>query len=248
MPVKELQFPKLKNFEYIDLSLKGDTKLIVEGKDVEGMQWREFQKYLGAKLPMSNYYYTVKLNGSSKIYKGRVKPIVLKAGVVSGTDENGKMVLVLKELVTDLTKKVDVISQGNGVTVDTLLEVTKQSYVARIEFMNVELSKKDTEYSRLEVKYEKLEVELDDADDLIENLKEKTGAMQYISIAKDFLKMKAGFSPGVQNLQDSNPSDIPSDITEVLGVINWGDVSSEIINEIVHYLKIFATKLPLKGK
>ncbi|MCH8035300.1 MAG: hypothetical protein IH950_16295 [Bacteroidetes bacterium] len=248
MPIKELQFPVLKKVEYIDLSVKGNTKLIVDGKDVEGMKWRDFQKYIGSKIPMDNYFYVLKLNDKPEVYKGRVKPIVLEAGVVSGDGEDGKTLLVLKESVSALSEKIEVLSKGNGVSMEMLLEATKQSFVMRIEFLGIELAKKDTEFSRLELKYNKLETDLDDADDEIEILRGKTGITQYIEIAKDFLQMKAGTLKGLDNLKDSNSSDIPPDITEVLGVINWIDVSPDIIEEIIHYLKIFATKLPLKGK
>ncbi len=221
---------------------------ILGQSNIEGMKWRDFQKYLGSKLPMDNYYYVVKLNDKPELYKGRVKPIVLKAGVVSGSVTDDKSLLVLKETVSALSEKIETISKGNGVSMEMLLEVTKQSYVARIDFLGVEINKKDMDYNRLELKCAKLEEELNDADVVIADLEGKTGVMQYVSIAKEFLQMKAGSLKGIENLGDSNPSDIPSDITEVLGVVNWVAVDPNIINEIVHYIKVFANKLPLKGK
>jgi len=243
MPNK-LKFPVLKNIEYFDLSVSKDKVFTVEGKEIEGLTWRKFQYYLGEHVPEGSFKYSLKQNGRPEIHIGQIRVLKKDPGtevVAVHNDSN-----VLKEL-NSLASKVELLSKGNGVSVDTLIEVTKQSYLQRIEYLGVEIQRKEFENERLIIKVDKLEAELVETDDTIEDLKGQTGVTQYISIVKEFLSMKAGLVKPITNLADSDSKDIPPDIIEILGVVDWQKVPVDVLAEITNTMKIFIQKLPMKG-
>jgi len=241
----ELKFPIMKNIEYFDLHLSKGNQIAIEGKEIEGLKWRELQYFLGTKVPEKIYNYQLKIKGKNQIHNGRIKVLIKDKKFTPS--EPVTVSPDLSSKLDSLSKKVEEISRGNGVSVDTLLEVTRQSYLQRIEYLNVEVSKGVIEHGRLTIKIEKLETELIDADYQIDELKGQTGISQYISIAKEFLQMKAGVTPPLSSLKDSNIKDIPFPIMEILGVVEWSKVDENIQADIENYLRIFIQKLPLKG-
>ena len=240
---RELKFPVMKNVEFFDLHISPGKQIEISGSDIEGLKWRELQYFLGEKVPEKVYNYQLKLKGKNQIYNGRIK-VLIKDKKYS-TEEIVDP--ALSSQLDSLSKKVEMLSRGNGVSVDTLIEVTKQSYLQRIEYLNLELQKGVIEYGRLTVKIEKLETDLINSEDEVDDLKGQTGITQYISIAKEFLQMKAGNVEPLSNLKDSNISDIPGKLLEILGVVDWKEVDQKVQMDIESYLRIFIQKLPLKG-
>lgn len=238
-----LKFPVLKNVEYIDLIKNRTNVLSFEGHEVEGKTWREFQKMIGAKLPDGAYSYVIKIKKDDIIYKGLVRT----AGkVTTMTKVKSESTPDIEKKLIDLASQINKMGSGNNVSVDLLIQVTRQSFETQISFLNIELTRKDATNQKLEIKIESLYKELEDSDILITDLKGQTGISQYISIAKEFISMKAGLAKPIESLSASEASDIPPEIIEILGVVNWGNVSPEIINDITSTMKIFIQKLPLK--
>lgn len=241
----KLKFPVLKNVEYIDIIKKGKTVLTFEPKDVEALTWRQFQKLLGSKLPDDSYNYVIKINKDDQIYKGVVRTAgsildMAKTKVDSGS--NG-----LEKQVSALADKINKLNNESSVPVNLLIEVTRQSFETQVSFLNMEISRKDATCVKLETKIESLMKELDDSEDEISELKEKTGMSQYISIAKELLTLKAGGLKPITNLEASESTDIPAEITQILGMVNWQLVPPDVLNEITNTMKIFIQKLPMKG-
>ncbi len=243
MPLK-LKFPVLKKIDYIDISKNGVNVLMLDSKS-DGLKWRDFQKLIGEKCGAGIFSYSLKQTGSNDVHIGRVKSVITSLKPVVKNDD--KDFLSLNNKFNELSTKIDSMQSGGGITYDALLEVTKSSYLSRIEFLGVDLKRKDEDYRLLLVKYEKLEVVIEEFEAEIKELEGQTGIMQYIDIAKDFLKMKAGNAKPIESLANSDVVDIPPGITEVLGAVDWMQVSDEIKAEIMNYLQIFITKLPLKG-
>jgi len=50
----ELKFPIMKNIEYFDLHLSKGNQIAIDGKEIEGLKWRELQFYLGEKFTIIN--------------------------------------------------------------------------------------------------------------------------------------------------------------------------------------------------
>ena len=59
--------------------------------------------------------------------------------------------------------------------------------------------------------------------------------------------MKAGTVQPLTDLKDSNITDIPGTLIEILGVVDWKEVDQKVQVDIESYLRIFIQKLPLKG-
>jgi len=244
MAERKLKFPVMRNIEYFDLHIEKDNQIAIEGKEIEGLKWRELQYFLGGKVPEKIYNYQLKVKGKNQIHNGRIKALIKDKKF---SPEVVTIKTDLSSQLDSLSKKVELLSKGNGVSVDTLIEVTKQSYLQRIEYLNLELQKGVIEHGRLTIKIEKLETELINSEDEIEDLKGQTGITQYISVVKEFLSMKAGLTTPLSNLQDSNIQDVPETLIKILGVVEWSKVDLNIQADIENYLKIFIQKLPLKG-
>ncbi len=239
----ELKFPVLKDVEYIDLIKNKEAKLSLEGKTVEGKTWREFQKYLGSRLPERSYNYVIKIKKDNKIYKGIIRTV----GNMKNEDNKGQSeLLTVQTNINELNEKIAAMSSGNGISVDTLISITKSSFETQIRFLELEGTKREAFIIKQELQIDEHIKELNKCDVIIEELKGKTGLTQYISIVKEFLSMKSGSVKAV-SLEGSDTKDVPPGIVEVLGVVDWSEVPDEVLNEIIGTLQIFIQKLPLKG-
>lgn len=243
--IGKIRFPVIKNCEYIDLIKNKITVLSIIGKDVEGMKWREFQKYMGKKLPAQTYFYVIKLNDDNNIYKGQVKAI---GTIVKPQSKPDPDYATLQKTVDGLNNKLNEASSNSGVSVDMLLEVTKSSYTLQIGFLNSEIQRKNSEIDKLQLNISELNDELDNADIEIEELKSKTGMNQYLEYAKQIIASKVATVKTSVNLEDSHLNEIPPEIVDLLLSIDWNVIPETQINEIVSSLKLFTQTLPMKGK
>ncbi len=240
----ELRFPVLKDVEYIDLIKNKETKLNLDGRTVEGKTWREFQKYLGSKLPERQYHYVIKNKNDNKIHKGIIRTV----GVMKSEGDKGQSeLLIVQGNIEELNKKITAMSSGNGISVDTLMSITKSSFETQIRFLELEGTKREAFILKQESQLDEHVKELNKCDVIIGELKEKTGISQYIAIVERFLMMKAGNVKPITNLSASETSDVPPEIIKILGMVNWQEVPGEALAKITHTMKIFIQELPLKG-
>jgi len=242
-PSNTLRFPILNEVDYIDFNKERKTIISFTGDEVEGLTWRQLQLKLGESVNEGRYNFTLKFKGSDVIHRGVIKAIKLNKNGTGMDDE--KDISQIKKTIDDLNKKL-AAAGNNSPSTDLLISITRQGYETQINFLNLEIGKKDRQIEKLETKIEKLEDELNEYDEIVEDLKSKSGAGQYLAVVKDFLMMKAGNAKPIESLKDSNPDDIPGEILQVLGVVDWSKVNPELQTEIIHYLKIFIQKLPLK--
>lgn len=239
-----LRFPVLKDVEYLDIIKNSTTVKTFNKKDVEGITWRELQKKIGAIVPGGMVNFALKFNQSNEIHKGTIRAVNDLNPVNSNDDKN---LHLLNELDV-LKKQISSIGAGSGVSIDLLLSISKQSYETQISFLNAELIRKENYIDKLQKKIDELESDLDNASDLIEDLKSKTGMTQYLDIAKTFLSSKIGAgAQKIATLKDSNQDDIPESILNLLGAVDWVKVPQDVLNTIVQYLELYINKLPLKG-
>ena len=236
----KLKFPILKNIEYIDV-IAGKARTTFSGLEVDGLKWREFQELIGKKLGAGAYHYVLKLHDDNTIYKGGVRAVNVNETVKADHSN------IIESRINELDNRINKMGSNTSVEISTLLEITRAGYETRIGFMKDELKNRDDRITRLDIQVKDLENEIDGYLDTIEELKEKTGIGQYINIAKEFLSMKVGNTKPIENLAGSNSDDIPPDIIQVLGVVDWDEVDPTVKDGIIHYLKIFIQKLPMKG-
>lgn len=234
---KELRFPILKDVEYVSISKDRRSVLEIEGKNLDNFSWREFQLYLGKYLPPDQYRFTMKFNNNAEIHNGLIHAVTLnKQGIESKTMESDK---ILKEF-EGLKKSLEKATNQGGVSFDMLLSATKQGYEARIDYLNAKIADKDLLISEIKKEIDILE------DDLSECEKENAkhgGIAQYLAIGEKVLNMKFGKQPPI-SLKDSNTSDIPQQILEVLGVIDWNKIDPESINKIAVNIQQYLSVIP----
>lgn len=239
----KIKFPVIPDdIEYLDVIKKREVVLTLNNKDIAGLKWRELQLLIGSKINSGIYHYTMKIASKEENYLGTIRAI----NFVTKTETNQKD-LTMENEIKKLTEKVNNLnSKGSDFSTELLITITKQSYETQINFLNQQLKEKDRNLDELKREIEKLNDELDKADDVIEELKSKTGINQYLDLLKPFLLKQAGSLKAVTNLKDSNPSDIPVDIIQILGLVDWNEIDPDNLNQIIEYLKIFIQKLPLK--
>lgn len=245
MAQQKIKFPILKNVEYFDVLQNKKLVKAFKGTDLEGLKWREVQEKIGL-YASGQIHYTFKFNDSPDIHKGMMRAVNTET-FKTQSNQNDLQVQSLKTEIQSLRSQLDNASSSSGVTVEMLLSISKQGYETQIHFLNNEITRKDAFITKLESEIDKLNDELDKQDVIIDELKSKTGLNQYLQLAQSFLNKKAGDVKPLTTLKDSNTSDIPERVMQLLGAIEWSQVSDEMLSNIIHYLEIFIQQLPLKG-
>jgi hypothetical protein len=239
----KIKFPKLSKVEYLDIIKNKSVVHSFKPNDLEGLTWRQTQLLLGTILPPGLYNYTLKFIDVNSVNKGTIRSVSnIPAAVIKSESSQ------IEKQIDLLQQKVNALGSGSSqIGIDVLLSITKQSYETQITFLNNEINKKDLVINKLETKIDSLTDDLDNASELVEDLKQKTGIGQYLEIAQTFLKAKIGNLKPISNLKDSDPGDIPEEILLTIGLVDWQKVDANLLSEIINYLKIFIQKLPLKG-
>lgn len=235
-----MKIDKIENAEYLDLIKNKVLIKTYKGKDINGLSWRDLQIKIGADLKQSaQFYYVLKLKNENKIYKGIIRSVSESASEPEKPQTNKEYYQELESLKQEIKN----ISSGS-VNTDLLIKVTSQSYENQIQFLKEQLSTKDNYINRLELKIETLENELDEC---ASNDNNKTSISQYIELAQMFLKSKAGGLKPVESLANSDQSDIPQSLLDILGLVDYSKIPQSDLDQLLNYLRIFIQKLPLKG-
>lgn len=240
---RKIKFPILKDVEFFDVIKNKQTVKSFIKKDLEGLKWRDVQLKIGSSFGAGSYHYALKFNNDDTLHKGVIRA-VSNNPIEQHTENNTGLISEIESL----KKQISSIGSQSGVSVDMLLSISKQSYETQINFLNAELLRKENHITKLDNEIEKLNAELDEAAELVDELKQKTGVNQYLELAQTFLQSKIGTAKKITTLKDSNPSDIPQKIIEILGAVNWSLVDDNVLSSIINYLEIFITKLPLKNQ
>ena len=234
----------LKGVEYASITRQGKEILEIEGKDLENVKWRDFQKIIGARVGAGRCGFSIKFKNKSKMYAGTTKGV--EAIMKSNPSEKDILEVVTKKF-TELEKRIDVTAKAGGVPVEMLLESNKLNFQARIDFLNERLAEKNITIAELKAEIKDLEKELDTLEDKIRELESQTGLSQYIDIGKKILEAKMGAGKPV-SLEASDTSDIPPQILEILGAVDYSRISPEDLDQIVLGLQKYISFLPMKGK
>lgn len=238
----KIKFPVLNNLDYVDI-IRDKTHLkTYPGSEHEGIAWRDLQRLIGEDLGAGSYRYALKFKNKNEIFSGIIKGLNVSGKIIES--KNSSTDIEIKKL----QEQIKSLGSGAGVSVELLLSMQKTSYETQVNFLNNEIQKKENQILKLENNIDRLEEELDNCGSIVEDLKSKTGVNQYLEIAQTFLKARMGNLKPVTNLKDSDPSDIPQEILDSIGLVDWSQVDPETLKQIVFYLNTFIQKLPLKGK
>lgn len=234
---RELKYPVLNNIDYCTITKNKKSVLEIDGKDLEGKTWREFQIYLGDKLPINKYYFTIKFKKGGEIYSGMTKAVSLDPKKLeSNTMDENKIISEFRSLKDALSKATN---QG-GISFEMLLASTKQGYEAQIQYLNSKIADKDELIREIKKEVDDLE---DDLNECEKESAKNSGIGQYLAIGEKILSMKFG-KPGKVSLKDSDSSDIPDQILQVLGIINWQIMDQQNIEKIASSIQQYLSVLP----
>ena len=127
--MRKIKFPILRSVEYFDVIKNRETIKSYKGKELEGKTWRELQLLIGRDCGSGNYHYSFKQTSIAD----------LNNGVIRAVGDNPKIEMQniepLKAEIKRLEQKLENASQGNGISFDLLISVTKQSYETQITFL-----------------------------------------------------------------------------------------------------------------
>lgn len=247
MPKRILLHPVLKNVEYASIKRKGKAVLEIPGSDLVNIAWRDFQIYVGKKIGIGKFAFTIKFKNSGELYTGMTNAVDLDLSV-SKSDDNEALETVLNAF-KGFKAELANATQSGGVTVEMLLSSTKQGYDTQLDFLRQQVTDKVVIITELKVEVKDLNLQLDKSDIIIQQLEVKTGYTQYFDPISKMLIAKFGAGKPVK-LGESDPSGIPMEVLEVLGIVDYTEILPEDLDKIVQLLKryITATNLPLKGQ
>ena len=235
---KILKFPILNNVEYISIYRTGKSVFEIDGKDVEGFTWRQFQLYLGENLTPGRCQFTMKFKDNAQLHTGAVR--AARTGEAAIIKEDNKM---NDDIIKEFKSLKDVLSKATntgGVSFEMLLASTKQGYDATIGFKDQIISQKDEMIRELKKDIDELENDLSDCE---KESSKNSSLSNYLAIGEKILSMKFG-KPGKVSLKESDSSDIPEQILNVLGIINWQIMDQESINKIASNIQQYLSVLP----
>jgi cell division protein FtsB len=232
---KQIKFPVLNDVEYVSLFKNRNSVLEVDGKDIEGLTWRQFQLYLGKFLQPSVYNFVLKFKKSNEQHTGKIRATIM--GVSKTEPENNSSVInELKTLKDQLSKA----EKSGGVSYDMLLASTKAGHAAQIDYLNQKIQDKEEKIKELKEELNELDQDLDDC---LKESSKNSSIGQYLAIGEKILSMKFG-SPAKVSLKESDPTDIPEQILIVLGVIDWQKIDAENISRIANNIQQYLSAIP----
>lgn len=236
---RALKFDVLKNVDYGYITKRKKKVLEFEGSTVESFKWIEFQRYLGNNLPPGRYYFYIKFKNDPEPYTGNTNT----AGVIEKMDNTENEVILKK--FDEVLKKIN--SKTDGISTDLLLSVTKQSYETHINFLNTQVTKLEAELRDLSSECESLTNDCLEYEQEIHKLKNKS---EYLPLAeKALILLQAKFGTGkVATLENSDPTDIPQEILQILGTVDYIKLQADqaAYQKIVSGLRQYISLLPQK--
>jgi hypothetical protein len=252
---KKILFEPFPELEYFDITRDKKTILSLDRetlKQFTGKPYREMQffvqkvlneKYSG-QYPPSTYNYSAKKVNEAKIYRGMIKTIDISSAP-GNKIETKKEINNMSE-ISELKKIVESIKSDN-VSSDMLINITKQGYELQLQFLNGQLKHKEQIIVSLEKDILKLESELDKQDLLIQDFKSKSGLAPMIEMAQKFIMARVSAPQPLQNLSNSDTTDIPQEILNILGAVDYTRIDESSMQKITDTLRQYITLLPLKG-
>jgi hypothetical protein len=240
MPIENKKFLTkglFKNLEYCSILRNKKAVLEIDGNELEGKTWREFQLYLGEKLSPGICYYTMKNKNSNEIHTGRIRAATMEFKPIQESNQmESEIIKELKSLKDNLSKA----EKTGGISYEMLLASTKAGHEAQINYLTEKLKDKDDKISELKNEVDDL---ADDLDDCQKESAKNTGLGNYLAIGEKILNMKFGKQTAI-SLKDSNASDIPDEILTVLGVIDWMKIDQQSIEKIANNIQQYLSLIP----
>ena len=246
MPTK-LNFPVLKKIEFFDLTKNGTLVRTYSGDELEGVKWRQMQNKIGDELGPGLYNFNFKHVNKPDLHKGTIRAVPT---ITKPIDSNDGEVSKLKNQLDVLNKRLVDLGRdsGGGVGVDVLLQVTRDSFTTQIDFYKAEILRKELLISKYEAEIETLNKENDDLTNQLNQNQSPSIIDKTLEAVAMLTKMRnTNVSPAI-SLKDSDTSDIPKEILDVLGLVDYTRVTQEQIDKIVSYMKMFVNNFPLKGQ
>lgn len=234
---KKLKFPILNDVEFVSILKNKRSVFESDGKQFEGLTWREFQLKLGEYLPPSTYYFTLKFKNNAEIHTGQIRAVSYENKTEVSMDENK----ILNEL-NSLKDKLSKAESKGGISFELLLESTKQGHAAQISYLNEKLKDRDEKIRELKNEITELDRDLTDCE---KESAKSTGIQQYLQIGEKIASIYLGGKTKTPiSLKESDSTDIPNEILQVLGVIDWQKIDAESIARIANSIQQYLSVIP----
>lgn len=241
---RALKYPNLKAVEYATIKRRGNVVLELSSNEIpENMPWRDFQKLVGSKIGSGIFYFSMKFKNGAEIYSGKTNAVD-EVGVVNKNNIDTDQVL---KKFNELEKKIDSAKSGD-INQDLLITTIKQGYENQLNF-------KDMQINDIKLKLEESKTDLasaeNDLDDCMEEraqlIKEGEFNLKEVLQTGGKLLQAWGGKGKPVSLESSDQTDIPKQILELLGVVDWARIDDEALEVITEKMRNYLSFLPLKG-
>ena len=234
---RELKHPILKNVEYGSVTKNGKRVLEIPGSEIESLSWRDFTIYIGKKLPPGKYGFTIKFKNDAKLYSGTTRAVTLDPVDIKKDNFIQDQLNELKKIIA---------TQSAGGSNETVVLILKQGYEMQIQFLNRQIELLEKNNKNLEDEIDEVEDDLDECQNKLKEALSKSEYTQYIPGALKLLQAKFGGGKAV-SLENSDQSDIPTEILQILGTVDYSKIDPESMQKIIEGLRNYISLLPIKG-
>lgn len=246
---KRLSKEEIGNLEFCDIIKGGNTVLTIKPTDLKkNFDFRDIELLIGKKIGSGKYRYVLKLKTYPDRFNGSIRGVTTiddkKQNVLEPISNNGNMETILFNKLQELENKV--LNQTNP-DYQQSIQNLKDGYQLRIDILNDrinELKSSNNDYKaeikRLENEVKKLESELAESGGGLESL--------FQPMLQQYMAKKFGGKDAtpLSDLSSSNTTDIPENILQILGMVDYAKITPGQMQQIEHNLKIWIKLLPLK--
>lgn len=233
-----------KELDYFDVKIDNQRSLELKNEDVNGLKWRDLQKLIGKKLGRGGLFnYQMKWKNSDQPITGKIRAManISDDDLKTKTSDLNPFLLQKLNDVENKLKNISTASPDSSVVMD----IMRASYEARIDGYKERISELKTDKIKLESEIDKLNDELDNYEEKIREL--EGGKLDtYLNLFEKIGMMKLGKVKPLSDFTGTNHTDIPKQILDVLGLVDYERISNEQLNKILDMLKMWVQEFPLK--
>jgi len=239
-----LKYPVLKNVEYATIKKKGKVVLELPGSEIKNdITWRDFQKLIGSKIGSGNFYFTIKFKNNAELYTGRTNAVDLEGTIDSSSSSDNSEIIERFKLLEDKLEK----SSKGDFNLEQIQLTLRLGYENQLNFKDLQIADLKSKLDDLKKDLDGAEEDLSDCEKVVKDLEGKTGIQKYLEIGEKLLQAKLGRGAPPVSLKDSDPTDIPPEILEIIGAVDWQKIDPDGIETITRNLKQYISFFPMKG-
>jgi hypothetical protein len=231
-----IKFPEMEYFHILKDSL---VIYEVPTEKVKGKTKTQIELMIGQELKTNGMFYFKAADSKGKNYQGRIRSTYTKGNAIEIKKDSSMETKIILDNIKALEDNIKTLQGGESDKITKMIEKLHQM-----------------EIDSLNRKIEELKEDLQNAEEEVKYFKEEANSVNVWNRIPEILSMVNNFKSGkskvtlsdFQNNFESNPGNIPNEITEIIGAVDWEAVPLETRSQIIQGLVNFISQLPLLNK